>query len=191
MRHLHQLLRILGPLGITGLGILLFCAAFYLSAVKPAEFEIAAQRDAAQRMKSRSPYRPVSMDKRVDELRRFHNLFPPTRHMANEVEKLWVIASEYQIDLQQGEYRLESSGPGLARYRITLPVRASYTQLRQFINFILKEIPTISIDGLRFERKKISETQLEAQIRLTLYFRPTNTGDGNATLDVPATQTAR
>lgn len=62
------------------------------------------------------------------------------------------------------------------RYRITLPVRTSYTQIRYFVSFILKEIPTVSIDGLRFERKKISETQLDAQIRLTLYFRPVTTG---------------
>jgi hypothetical protein len=30
----------------------------------------------------------------------------------------------------------------------------------------------MSIDGLRFERKKISDTQLDAQIKLTLYLQP-------------------
>ena len=171
MRGLHKILHALGPLGIASLGILSFCAAFYWSAVKPAETEITAQRDAAQRLKKRTPYQPVSLDSRSDDLRRFQNLFPTTDKIPTEVEKLWVIAAEYKIDLQQGEYRLESA-PGIARYRVTLPIRASYAQIRQFINLILKDIPTASIDGLRFERKKISETQLDAQIRLTLYFRP-------------------
>lgn len=175
MKLLHKVLGALGPLGIAGLGILLFCAAFYLSAVKPAETEITAQREAAQRLTKRTPYQPVSIDNRSDDLRRFYKLFPSTDKIPNEVEKLWVLAAEYRIDLLQGEYRLESA-PGLARYRITLPVRASYGQIRNFISFILKEIPTASIDGLRFERKKITETQLDAQIRLTLYFRPATTG---------------
>ncbi|HTD91839.1 MAG TPA: hypothetical protein VK663_14325, partial [Burkholderiales bacterium] len=164
-----------GTCGVMGACLILLCAVFYFAAVKPAETELKAQRDASQRLKSRTPYQPVSTDNRGDDLRRFYTLFPPTDKIAHEAQKLWTIAGEYKIDLQQGEYRLESSGPGLARYRITLPIHASYGQIRQFINFILKEIPTMSIDGLRFERKKISETQLEAQIRLTLYFSPAGT----------------
>lgn len=177
MRLVRQLLRVLGPFGVTALGILLFCAAFYWNAVKPAESEIAAQREAAQRLKTRAPYQPVALavDRRSDDLRRFHNLFPATDKIPKEIEKLWVTAAEYKIELEKGEYRLESTGVGLVRYRVTLPVRATYAQIRNFINFILKEIPTASIDGLRFERKKISETQLEAQIRLTLYFKPVGT----------------
>lgn len=182
MNLVHRLLRVLGPFGIGALGILLFCAMFYWSAVKPAENEIAAQRDASQQLKSRTPYKPVAIavDQRSDDLRRFHNLFPPIAKIPLEVEKLWMTAAAYKIDLEKGEYRLESTGLGLARYRVTLPVRASYTQIRNFVNFILKEIPTASIDGLRFERKKIGETQLDAQIRLTLYFRPNGTGTAAA-----------
>ncbi|MBX9904081.1 MAG: hypothetical protein K2Y31_06980 [Burkholderiales bacterium] len=172
MKYLHYLMRALGPFGVAGLSLLLCCAVFYLSVVKPAESEVTSQRDASQRMKSRSPYQPVSMDRREIDLRRFNNLFPPTEDIAHEMKNLWVNAAEFEIDLYQGEYRLESDDSGLARYRVTLPMRASYSQIRQFINFILKETPAISIDGLRFERKKIGETRLEAQLRLTLYFRP-------------------
>lgn len=173
MTTLRALTRLLGPYGLAGLGIILLCALFYWEAVKPAEMEIKARQEAALRLKARRPsLQPVTTDNRGDELRRFYALFPPTENITQEAQKLWVIAREYKIDLQQGEYRLESGGPGLSRYRVTLPIRASYPQIRQFINFILKEIPTMSIDGLRFERKKISETQLDAQVRLTLYFRP-------------------
>ena len=171
MRHLRAVARVLGPYGIAGMAILLMSAAFYLTVVKPAERELTAQQEASRRLKSRTS-QPVSVDSRGDDLRRFYALFTTTEKIAPETQKLWVIANEYKIDLQQGEYRLESSGAGLTRYRITLPVRASYAQIRQFIAFILREIPTMSIDGLRFERKKINETQLDAQIKLTLYLRP-------------------
>jgi hypothetical protein len=175
MKRLQQLIRRVGLIGVAGVVILLLCAVFYLSAVKPAEGEIAAQRVAALHLKSRSPYKPIAVDKRSDDLRRFQNLFPTTGKIPIELEKLWVTASVYQIDLLQGEYRLESGGLGLARYHITLPVRATYAQLRSFVNIVLKELPTASIDGLRFERKSIDETQLDAQIDLSLYFRSAGT----------------
>jgi hypothetical protein len=33
-------------------------------------------------------------------------------------------------------------------------------------------MPVASIDGLRFERKRAAETQLEAQVRVTVHLRP-------------------
>ncbi len=172
MKPLRAMIRMLGPYGLAGVVLLLLCASLYFGVVKPAEIELSARQEASKRMKSRSAVQPVSIDSRSDDLRRFYALFPSSGKIAPEMQKLWVVAGEYKIDLQQGEYRLESSGPGLARYRITLPVRATYAQIRQFVGFILKEIPAMSIDGLRFERKKISDTQLEAQIKLTLYLQP-------------------
>lgn len=179
MKDLRALFQVLGPLGIFGLVLLASCAAFYVGWIAPAEKELAARQEAARRLKSRSTLQPVSVDNRGDDLRRFYGLFPSTGKIAPEMQKLWVVAAEYKIELQQGEYRLETTGAGLARYRVTLPVRASYAQIRQFIGFVIKEIPTMSIDGLRFERKKISDTLLDAQIKLTLYLQP-------ATLSVAA-----
>jgi hypothetical protein len=170
--YLRAAIHALGPFGMAALAVFVLCAGFYAAAVGPAEKELAAQREAAQRLKSRAPLRPVATDNRADDLRRFYTQFAATDKIAPETQKLWTIANEYKIDLQQGEYRLEQAGTGLARYRITLPVRASYAQIRQFVGFILKEIPTMSIDSVRFERKKISDTQLDVQIRLTLYLRP-------------------
>lgn len=172
MNGLRQLLHRIGPLGIIGIGALIACAAFYLSAIKPAERELTAQRAAAQNIKTRTPFQPVSVDSRADDLRRFQALFPTADNIPAEVEKLWALARTHKLELLTGEYRLETNTPGLARYRITLPVRGSYAQLRQFVDTLLKTVPTLAIDGLRFERKKVTETQLDAQLRLTMYFRP-------------------
>jgi hypothetical protein len=51
-------------------------------------------------------------------------------------------------------------------------VRGSYTQFRDFLSAVLAGMPVASIDALRFERKKPLDTQLEAQVRLTLHTRP-------------------
>lgn len=172
MTYLRAFARVLGPFGIAGVVLILLCTTFYAGWLVPAEKELAAQQEAARRLKSRSVLQPVSVDNRGDNLRRFYALFPVSGKIAPEMEKLWAAATGLKIDLQQGEYRLETNGTGLARYRITLPVRGSYSQIRQFVGYVLKEIPTMSVDGLRFERRKISDTQLDAQIKLTLYLQP-------------------
>jgi hypothetical protein len=56
---------------------------------------------------------------------------------------------------------------------VTLPVAGTYPQLRAFIAAVLEDMPTASIDALRFERKGAAQTRLDAQVRLTLHVRPT------------------
>ena len=51
-------------------------------------------------------------------------------------------------------------------------MRGSYGQFRTFLSALLKDMPIASIDALRFERKRAADTQLEAQVRLTLYAQP-------------------
>jgi len=62
-------------------------------------------------------------------------------------------------------------------YRVTLPIRGTYAQIRRFVGTTLKDMPSASLDALRFKRKGIGDPQLEAQVRLTVYFRPANEGE--------------
>ena len=55
---------------------------------------------------------------------------------------------------------------------MTLPARGNYRQFREFIGQVLKKMPIASLDALRFERKRAIESQLEGQLRLTIYARP-------------------
>src|SRR5437773_1927530 len=132
----------------------------------------ARDREAMQRLRTRTPHQPVSSGGRADELRRFYNLFPPASELTDDVERLHRLARSSGLDLAQGEYRLERRASGLWAYRVTLPVRGSYAQLRGFLGVLLTSMPTASIDALRFERKKAADTQLEAQVRVTLHARP-------------------
>ena len=172
MSRLDALLRALGAIGVLGLGVLLACVPFYFSALRPLERELQAQRVADERMKARSPLQPVAAGSRADELRRFYNLFPAFEELPDELERLRNLARESNLELQHGEYRLEKRGAGLAAYRITLPIRGTYVQVRGFLGAALKSMPAASVDALSFERKKAAESQLEAQLRFTVYFRP-------------------
>lgn len=170
--RLEAWLRRLGPAGIVALGLFLAAGAFYVNAVVPAEEEAAAQRAALERLRSRTPYRPVAVDSRAEELRRFYLLFPPPDQLNVHVERLHRLARHAGLDLAQGEYRLDKRSAGLWAYRVTLPVRGNYAQFREFLSALLKDMPIASIDALRFERKRAADTLLEAQVRLTLYAQP-------------------
>lgn len=172
MRRLRAWLRLLGIAGTLGIGVLIACAGFYVSALLPAERELAAQRLAAERLRMRTPYQPVSLGGRADELRRFYQLFPPADLLADQLERLYGLARQAQLELAQGEYRLDKRDAGLWSYRVTLPIRGTYAQVRGFVGSVLKAMPIASVDGLRFERKRVGDTLLDAQVRLTLHFQP-------------------
>lgn len=168
----ERLLRRLGAFGVLACGVLVASAAFYASTLAPAAQELAAQRAALERLRARAPYQPVAAGDRAEELRRFYSLFPASNELTPELERLHRLARRAGLDLAQGEYRLERRSVGLWAYRVNLPVRGTYAQLRQFGSLVLKEMPVASIETLRFERKKAVDAQLEAQVRLIVHVRP-------------------
>lgn len=167
MRRLRRLLDALGPAGIAGLGVLFFCVPFYFSALAPAEKEL-ERRSASKVLPVQE--RNIGNDASA-ELERFYSRFPPVDRLGAEMQALYAHARASQLRLMQGEYRLESQTGGLAAYRVTLPVRGNYAQLRQFVGRVLTHMPTASLDAVRFERKKAPDPQIEAQLRLTIYLR--------------------
>ena len=172
MSRVNEILSRLGVFGVLGLGLLVFCLPFYLSALRPLQHELAAQRDVAERLRERGPFRAVTGDDRADDLLRFYALLPPLEQLPESLAQLYALARAARLELMQGEYRLEARGAGPAAYRITLPMRGSYAQVRAFVDALLREMPLASVDALRFERKKAADAQLDAQIRMTLHFRP-------------------
>jgi hypothetical protein len=173
--YVNRLLRALGTPGVVGIGVLLACAGFWASALKPLTEEVSAQTVALERLRNRSLYQPASVgreDRREADLARFYGLFPPTEKLADEVSRIHAFGRAAGLDLEQGEYRLERRATGLWAYRVNLPVRGTYPQLREFLATLLRDVPVASVEALRFERKRAADAQLDAQLRLTIHVRP-------------------
>jgi hypothetical protein len=172
----QRTLRRLGAAGVVGIGVTFACLPFYFSSVRPAERELQARRIAAEQAHARSNIQNVSAPRTAD-LGRFYQAFPAMDRLPDELERLYGLARAARLDPSQGEYRLEQRGAGLASYRITLPLRGAYPDIREFLSATLQQMPYAAVDGLRFERKKVGDAQLEAQVRVTLFFRPGNTNE--------------
>lgn len=171
MRRVRILLRALGPAGVVGIGILLFGIAFHAGTIGPAERELSALRLAAARGSALGAERTVAGGPSAADLHRFYRLFPTLDRLPDELEHLYGLARASRVELLRAEYSLEDGAAPLTAYRVTLPVRAPYPRIREFIGRALQAMPIVAIDVLRFERKRSGDSEVDAQLRLTMYFR--------------------
>lgn len=172
MRRLRSAWQRLGPAGAVALGVLLACAVFYWSTLRPLERALDLQSRAAALRQSTGPIEAASADPRSSELGRFYGLFPRFEELPKELDQLYRLARDADVEVARGEYRLENAGGPLLEYRVALPLRGRYSQVRNFLGATLAAMPGVAVDSLQFARSSASETRIEAQLRLTLYFRP-------------------
>ncbi|HDS1735317.1 type 4a pilus biogenesis protein PilO [Pseudomonas sp. BP8] len=86
------------------------------------------------------------------------------------IERLYRLASAERISLARGEYALGvDPKTQLARYQIVLPLRGSYPQIRGFLQALLGQLPTLVLEDLELQRKRIGDSELNGRLRMTLY----------------------
>ncbi|MGH8688430.1 MAG: hypothetical protein ACREVQ_12065 [Burkholderiales bacterium] len=151
--------------------MLLACLPFYYWAIQPAEQALVMQRVATEAPRPRAARWPAPGEGHAEQLRRFYGLFPPLAQLPDELGRLYAFARNAHLDLPSGDYRLEDDGGPLAEYRVTLPLRGSYAEIRQFVGQVLRAMPVASIDSLQFERASAQASAVNAQVQLTLFFR--------------------
>jgi hypothetical protein len=165
-RHLRRL----GAPGVAAIGVGLFCAVAWLSAVVPLQERRAAASARLAQHNASPPGAPQQVLQADLGLEAFYAFFGRGKTGSDWLEALHGLARESGLDLLQGNYRYsQQQGERLARYEITLPARGSYAQIRRFLAAVLNEVPVASLDQVAFEKKRVGDAQIEAQLRLTLF----------------------
>lgn len=59
----------------------------------------------------------------------------------------------------------------MMRYRIKLPLKGNYLQIRHFLSAILEAQPSLAIDQLQFKRNDAFTDLVEANLAMSVYFR--------------------
>jgi hypothetical protein len=105
---------------------------------------------------------------RVPDARALIDASPSGEELVARMVKL---AEQEGIALPQSEYqqRVLSGGSSVAQLQITQPVRATYPQLRRYVEAVLRAIPNASLDQLAARRENVGQPQLEARLRWTLW----------------------
>ena len=160
--------------GAIGAGLLAACTAFYLSAIQPAQVRLDEAHRSAISIQERVKLAANGLNHSeltpAEQLAEFYRIFPNEKKLLPWLEKVFAVAQSQGISLDQGEYRVTRDRVGrLVRFQMTLPIRSSYPQIRNFLNSLRAEIPIASMEHLQFERQKVNDPEVEAKIRLALY----------------------
>ena len=169
--RLRQAARPLGALGLAGLGLLvaaLLLQGFRMASLQPAiqaqQAKLAMlQRAAAQREAAPppAPLNPLAT-------------LPPTGEASEMVGELERLARANGLSLPRGQYSVSSlTGTSLQRWRLVLPIDGPYPALHAFLASALERLPNLTLDELKLKRDRIESTQLQAELRLSLFVEAT------------------
>jgi hypothetical protein len=161
----------LGWPGIMGLGLLAFIGGFYFSTFRAEQIRLDDLRSQISKMEDKRTRAGSAEAKTPGEnLNAFYASFPPSDHIADLLGKIYGVAEQQALKLDQGEYRAVRDNVGrLTHYQIILPVKSTYPQVRKFVAAALVEVPNLSLDSIQFERQKVGDTTVEAKVTLVLY----------------------
>ena len=97
---------------------------------------------------------------------------PPRDDAPTVIEKVLAQASAAGVELTRGQYEYLPARDGVAaRYRMTFPVHTSYPKLRNFMDRTLEALPAVGLDGMRIERKKVGDEDVDAEVKFSAYVR--------------------
>lgn len=163
----------LGTLGVVGIGLLVFAAAFYFSSVRPGDRALAELRAEARDLE-RQLQMGGSLGTRAatptEQLAAFYAFFPASGETSALLRRISAAAGARGLELQSGEYRMQrNQGARLARYEITLPLKGSYTQVRDFVADVLASVPAAVLEEVNLRRESVDSPRLDARVRFTVY----------------------
>ena len=167
-------IRLFGLPGVAAAGLLIGCLSLYFSAIRPVQSKLADARQSV--IEFRGMHSKVRRETPpAEQLAVFYRTFPDEKNLPSWLEKIFTMAHDQGISLDQGEYKVTSDRMGkLMRYQMTLPVKGEYPQIRKYLDSLLAEIPIVSLEHLQFERQKVGDPVIEAKIRLALYLEPSS-----------------
>jgi hypothetical protein len=157
----------LGVLGQTGLAALAAAAVLALSALLPAQHAL----ETLTTDLARARHSPASASAGPGTPQLLATL--PTRtQMPAVIGQVFTEAKEVGVSLDTGHYVYTAAkGGAIAHYELEFPVKASYPDIRKFIDRTLAAVPSSALAKLRFERKAVADGVVAANVVFVVFVR--------------------
>ncbi len=166
-------LRSTGTTGLAGLGLLVLALLCIWTVIMPQREGLAALRDELALVQARSSSGgmspPATPARQSSE---FIKQLPTRLELPGILGIVLQQAEAANLSLETGSYEWKpgkDGGPG--QYRIALPVRGSYPNIRQFVETTLVAVPAVALESLRFARDEISQSAIDADISFVVFVR--------------------
>lgn len=173
-QQLNQLSEQLGWQGMAGLLLLAVAGLFQMLTLKPLEDETAFmhQRVDAARAKTSLQGKTFNSPDRQKELAMFFASLPAEEDVTDILASIATVAEASRVELKQAEYHLDEKNKSRIEYAMVFPVQGEYANIRFFVFRVLADHPALALDQINFQRDRINDSLLKAEIRLTLFLRP-------------------
>ena len=157
----------LGWQGVTGGVLLVLAWIFLMTVLTPLEQKTKSMQN--QLSMAMKPSMTSDTGFRQHELGLFIDSLPAEPDVTDILASIESIAEESGLELQQVEYKLNDKDGSVLEYQMYFPIQGEYGAIYHFISSVLMKNRAISLDQIKFEREKISDTKLKAEIRLSLF----------------------
>lgn len=128
--------------------------------------------DIAQARARRLGPQPVPVPDSTRRLAAFHDYLPAHETIPELLKQLVAAADKNGIALAKADYKPQvDDGAAFMRYEITLPVKADYARVQAFILTALRELPTLTLASVTFQRERIESGEVEAKLHVELLVR--------------------
>lgn len=165
-------LRRLGPPGWLGLALLGAACAYLALVALPAAGRLAqleAQIAADQEKLSNCTAAGAALSP-AQRLASFYGDFPTSERVPDELARLFKFAEAHKLELDVGEYSfVRAQGGRLDQFRITLPLKGSYPDMRAFAAEVLAAVPALSLESVALRREKVADPAVEGRIVFLLF----------------------
>lgn len=164
----------LGWQGMSGIALLAMAGAISVLALDPLEQETGFMHSRLEKAQliSAMQARTFSLGDQQKELGLFFDSLPAEPEVTDVLAGIYTIAEASGVGFKQAEYHVENKDNPRVEYKLAFPVQGEYGRVRYFISRVLAEHPALSLDQVSFQRDRINDPVLKADIRLTLFLRP-------------------
>jgi hypothetical protein len=158
----------MGVPGTIGVGVLASAVMYAVTALPPIGKGLDELKQAADRS---AVVRQLPETVPDAQLMVLPQSFPARIDLLKWLDRLHEAAEGNQLGIDIGDYKLARDNPLFQTYELKFPVKADYPKLRGFLSQALADNPSLSLDQISFRRQKTSDSELSAEIKMTLYLK--------------------
>ena len=171
MAHLRFQLHQHGWPAWLGLALVVAAAGLHFFGVEPANERAAALRAQQSSLRANLAVKAPVVETSEQKAAAFYGGLPVTGALET-VDAIHRAAAKHGVKVTTGEYRLlREGGARVVRYQITLPARASYPRLRNWLADVMSLAPSLALDEVNFRREDAGQDAVDARVRFTFLMR--------------------
>lgn len=129
-----------------------------------------ARLELAQALSQRTSEKTLPPSPDQERLHALHATLDVPNDAAGLLRTVNSLAEEAQIPLTNGEYQQQRhDSTGVEQVHVTQTVRTSYSQMRRYIETVLRTLPNASLDQIAVRRESVEQSQLEVRLRWSIW----------------------